>query len=650
MKQQSVLFFFLILVFTSFGFAGGAKQCDFELSHKTIEFSYGIHRTQIPEKPIGIQIIKSKFIWLENSINTLATWFLGPSLKLNEVNKVINDFLADDSSSSYFLRLSRAFGYRAQFDKANLAKNIPARGAVIMVANHPRNGAEGIALAGAVAQIRPDTKIAMTVQLENMPGIKEHAIFLDPNGSKKALEFNKAAIKKMAQHLKKEGLLIVFAAGEVSLKDPASKMLPEDSKWKSGVGKLLKMYPNTQVVPVYIGGEASANFYQSQANKKVFQTPSVHVTELLANRGKDFLISFGSPVTGSELLNHYGYRIKEVMKYLRARSYLMSEQSVLKSKQEAAPTRLMSPLNEPQDSDLVFAALNSTGQILVQDKKKSIHVYLINGAQMPSELLRELGLARERSFRTVGEGSGEAMDIDDFDRHYYHIIAFDTGTRKLLGAYRVGRVDQILKTKGLQGVYSFQFFNHRLLLEQYGPQMLEMGRSFVDFEAGPKAIVALDRLWKGITQFIADNPHYRYLIGPVSISNSYSSTSKLLMLKYLEKKMDYEKSNLVQARTILDYKHQFIDDINKVAHRIADLKGLNKMVMDLENRSIPPLLVSYDKLGASYLGFTRDKAFNTIDGLILVDLLSEPARAEAIKQFGDNWMKYYDFHSSPAAN
>jgi hypothetical protein len=37
-------------------------------------------------------------------------------------------------------------------------------------------------------------------------------------------------------------------------------------------------------------------------------------------------------------------------------------------------------------------------------------------------------------------------------------------------------------------------------------------------------------LWKGILKFVIDNPRYRYLIGPVSISNSFRSSPNRLLL------------------------------------------------------------------------------------------------------------------------
>ena len=51
-------------------------------------------------------------------------------------------------------------------------------------------------------------------------------------------------------------------------------------------------------------------------------------------------------------------------------------------------------------------------------------VYYARADQAP-HVLREIGRLRELSFRLVGEGSGRAVDLDEFDRHYLHLFIWD---------------------------------------------------------------------------------------------------------------------------------------------------------------------------------------------------------------------------------
>jgi putative hemolysin len=647
MKAKSLPVHFLVAssimasaLFSAPAFA--ANRCEALFNEKAaalLEIKMGVRETGKAHAPIGLQIVDSRYKVVADAINNLATWIFGKKVRLDAINPVIKKFLEDKTEDPYFVRIARAFDLRYTLDEAVITKNVPATGPAIVVLNHPRNGSDGIAVAAALSKIRPDTKIAMTLFLENVPGLKDNAVFLNPYGGPVARAYNESRMLEMQEHLKQGGLVVIFASGEVSMKDPTSDLLPVDKEWKTGAARLVQAVPEAQVIPVYVGGQATKEYYQVASKGYGIKTTLFHVRELANNIGRDFPLSFASPLAGKDLIADFGKNIKGMMKYLRARTYLMNEQSNLKAKVESEK-RQLEAIAAAADPAVIHADIAKTGTLVFADPKKAINVYAVDGAKMSEQVWHDLGVAREKSFRVVGEGSGKSMDIDPYDRYYTHIIAVDTNTNKMLGAYRVGRVDRIVADKGIEGLYSYRFFDHSALIAQRGSQMLELGRSFVDFEAGSKAIVALDRLWKGVTGFINLHPHYRYMIGPVSISNAYSTTSKLLMLQYLGKNMEPTLAPLTHGRTPIEFTSQFKPEIDIVAEKTPDLKELNKIVTALDGQSIPPLLISYGKLGAKYLAFDRDKEFNTVDGLIVVDLLSKEANEEASKHFGENWEAY----------
>ena len=53
-------------------------------------------------------------------------------------------------------------------------------------------------------------------------------------------------------------------------------------------------------------------------------------------------------------------------------------------------------------------------------------------------LLQEIGRLREISFREVGEGTDQEIDLDRYDVFYRHLILWDNHKRKIAGAYRIG--------------------------------------------------------------------------------------------------------------------------------------------------------------------------------------------------------------------
>ena len=60
-------------------------------------------------------------------------------------------------------------------------------------------------------------------------------------------------------------------------------------------------------------------------------------------------------------------------------------------------------------------------------------------------LMFEIGRLREITFREVGEGTNESIDLDAFDGYYHHLFLWDNEAEKLVGAYRMGLGKNIYK-------------------------------------------------------------------------------------------------------------------------------------------------------------------------------------------------------------
>ena len=131
-------------------------------------------------------------------------------------------------------------------------------------------------------------------------------------------------------------------------------------------------------------------------------------------------------------------------------------------------------------------------------------------------------------------------------------------------------------------------------------------------------------LWRGIGEFIARNPHYRVLYGPVSISKDYNAISKTLMVRFLKQNnFDPSLSRFVSPRK--PYRVRRIKGINKRVLRFSfhDIDDISILISEIEKdgKGIPILLRHYLKLNGSLISFNVDKAFSSVvDGLLLVDL------------------------------
>lgn len=308
--------------------------------------------------------------------------------------------------------------------------------------------------------------------------------------------------------------------------------------------------------------------------------------------------------------------------------------------------RPLEPLIEPIPVDVLHENLKKMTLIYRSEGRSNIGVYMAQGFLIPDMML-EIGRLREKVFRTVNEGTGKSCDIDEFDPFYHHMIAWDEVNGKILGAYRIGLIDKILHNRGAEGLYSYTLFKYDALLKTHFVDGVELGRSFVDDEAGRAALRALDSIWKGIGCFFAENPHYRYLIGPVSISNAYTVNSKLLMIYFLNKNFKSELSPFVKARVPVKLRSENSNELKEIAANLKTFTELDEYVKKYDGTVIPSLLKSYAKMNAKYLSFNFDPDFNTIDGMIIVDMVNAP-KDEIVKHMGEpSYTKYLAHYNTP---
>jgi len=153
-------------------------------------------------------------------------------------------------------------------------------------------------------------------------------------------------------------------------------------------------------------------------------------------------------------------------------------------------------------------------------------------------------------------------------------------------------------------------------LSGIGPS-LELGRAFVRAEY-QRSFSPLLLLWQGIGQLLGRYQECRTLFGAVSISNSYSPTSRGLMVEFLKARhYNAQLGSKVKARIPF----VSLSDVESVLP--VDLDELSDMVSDLEcdGKGVPVLLRQYLRLNAELLSFNRDPHFgDSLDGLIVVDL------------------------------
>ncbi len=515
----------------------------------------------------------------------------------------------------------------------DVSRLMVATGPVIVVANHPFGGIEGIILASLLRSLRCDVKFMANYLLNSIPEMREMLISVNPFKGATSVRDNFRPIRESIQWVKNGGMLVVFPAGTVSYFD-LQKGTVLDPAWSSSIARLVRK-TKAPVLPIFFQGTNSAAFHMAGMVHPTLRTAMLP-GELFNKDRKIIQVRVGD-LLPFEKLSAFE-RDKDMTAYLRLRTYILEQRGskgearsiaafIRKAKQDA-----YGEIMPPQNPDIMAEEIRRLppSQTLVESNEFAV-IQAATG-QIP-HLLLEIGRLREITFRAVGEGTGKAADIDRFDHSYTHLFIWNREKREVVGAYRIGRTDEILSHRGISGLYTSTLFHYKPgFFEQLGPA-LELGRSFVRPEY-QKSYAPLLLLWKGIGRFIIENPQYKILFGPVSITDEYQALSKHLMVGYLKRtRYRRDMTGLVRPRRPLRPKPLRGWDIDAAVRLLKDdVENLSELIscVETDRKGIPVLLRQYLKMGGEIAGFNVDTAFgNVLDGLIIVDLTkTEPRMLE----------------------
>ncbi len=517
-------------------------------------------------------------------------------------------------------------------EEEDLARLQAAAGPVIVVANHPFGGIEGIVLASVLGTLRCDVKFMANSLLNCIPEMRELLIPVNPFKQSSAIKENIGPIRECIHWVRNGGMLVVFPAGGVSHFD-LQKGAVTDPAWSPTIARIIRK-TGASVLPLFFQGTNSPVFHVAGMVHPLLRT-ALLPNELLNKKRKKIRVRIGDMVP-FEKLSGMGLD-DEMMEYLRMRTYILEhrvsepavpESAVIQAKQ----AKVSRPVIPPQPPFILAEEISrlAPSQTLVETSENV--VIQATADQIPNVLL-EIGRLREITFRAVGEGTGNAVDLDGFDHTYLHLFIWNRVSQEVVGAYRLGLTDELVRKQGLQGIYTSTLFRYdREFLKRLGPA-LELGRSFIRPEY-QRSFAPLLLLWKGIGRYIVDNPHYRIVFGPVSITDEYQAVSKELIVRFLKMtRYRDDIAGLVKARKPLRTKPVKRWDMDAAVRSMNDdLDDISELISSIETdrKGIPVLLKQYLKLGGRLLGFNVDPAFgNVLDGLIMVDLTkTEPKMLE----------------------
>ncbi len=253
-------------------------------------------------------------------------------------------------------------------------------------------------------------------------------------------------------------------------------------------------------------------------------------------------------------------------------------------------------------------------------------VFIAKAIQLPNTLF-EIGRLRELTFRDVGEGTGMSLDLDEFDLYYRQLIIWDRENQQIAGGYRLGLGDEIFMRYGKEGFYINTLFKIKKGFYPIMKSSVELGRSYVTKEY-QKQRLPLFLLWKGIMHFLLQNPRYRYLYGPLSISKYYSEVTKGVIVAFVKKfYFDHKLAEYLEPRKPFKPSFKHIDVDVLVDNFQGELRNLDNFIEDIEpdHFKLPVLLKQYVKQNAKFISFNVDPNFSDVlDGFMLLDLKELP--------------------------
>lgn len=553
------------------------------------------------------------------SANNPLVNVIARAARIPTINRIYRQ--AWDTNSSVFLdRIFSELNITLVFNEHELER-IPSSGAFIIVANHPFGAIDGLALIKAISKRRPDFKIMANYLLQYVEPLRHSFISVDPFVEGARSQENLNGIKACLQHLQNGHPLGIFPSGEVSTYDRSEGMVV-DRPWSTSAIKLMKK-SGVPIIPVYFNGENSRLFHTLGTISPRLRTLALP-SEFIKKSGSCIKMSIGHDIQPEELCSLAD--VKDAAMFLRARTYAVGYgSSDLSDPNKQRPNTSLCPIASAIDINTIKREFQSN-----QPSCIAIHghfrVYSLSQSKAPN-IVKEIGRLREKTFREVGEGTGKARDLDGFDEYYIHLVVWDAEFNRIVGAYRIGHCPDILRYRGVEGLYVNTLFSLKGTLREHLHSSAELGRSFIVKEY-QKHRMALYMLWSGIESYLAQNPEIHYLIGPVSISGDYHPASRQLINSFFQKRAKaHPLANEITPRR-RHPEHRRLPASHDLVQLMADnVKELDKAITRIEpsGKGLPVLLKKYVAQNAAILAFNVDPDFNyCLDGFIYLEVRQIP--------------------------
>ena len=193
----------------------------------------------------------------------------------------------------------------------NYIGDIPNKGSVIIVSNHPYGLLDGLIISSIVSNIRTDYKILINEEITQIDLIKKYLLPIKFSEITEDIKGNIKSKKNAIKFVNDGGLLILFPSGEVA----TSKFIfdqPKERDWKPLVGSIVKK-TECKIIPVNFRGKNSflfqtVGFLSDKLRRVLF------VRELLNKSNNNFSLTIGKNINSKKFIDWNNSRVADYLK------------------------------------------------------------------------------------------------------------------------------------------------------------------------------------------------------------------------------------------------------------------------------------------------------------------------------------------------
>ena len=204
-------------------------------------------------------------------------------------------------------------------------ENIPKKGPVVVVANHPYGILDGLMLGYILSTTRTDFRILAHRVFKKAQDLDKVILPINFDETRDGMAQNIETRKRAISYLSKGGCVGIFPGGTVSTSvKPFGKAM--DPSWRKFTARLIAK-SKAQVVPIYFEG----------SNSRLFQIAShIHYNLRMALLIKEFRRRTNDKVSvvvgeafADHKINEYKKSAEELMNFLRTETYKLSPEKTM---------------------------------------------------------------------------------------------------------------------------------------------------------------------------------------------------------------------------------------------------------------------------------------------------------------------------------